>query len=193
MARERLKELATEIAQGTASPADHDEFLRLLAGSDPESLQESGQLFDVAALLSLNNASAAPAELKQKVLDGIQRRLISRDVLIHLDDPKGWRALKTPGASLKLLTLNRESNYAVVMGRLEPGSHYPHHSHSSAENIFIVSGDLAIGDLRLKAGDFHQAAPGSDHEESYSETGCVIIAVLSLQDVKAQLALAAAA
>lgn len=52
----------------------------------------------------------------------------------------------------------------------------------------MLTGDLWIGKVQLSAGDFHTAAPGSHHEMNRSETGCLILYVISKKDLAAQLA-----
>ncbi len=77
--------------------------------------------------------------------------------------------------------------YALVMGKLDPGSRYPSHRHLLGEEVYILSGDLHIGDRALKAGDFHHADAGTTHGVNFSEQGCVILAVISTQDLQTQL------
>jgi anti-sigma factor ChrR (cupin superfamily) len=79
-------------------------------------------------------------------------------------------------------------DYAMVLGKLDAGARYPAHRHDGPEQIYILSGDLSIGDVKLNAGDFHSAAPGSAHGVNSSEQGCVILAVLSKRDLLAQFA-----
>ena len=53
-----------------------------------------------------------------------------------------------PGASIKLLSLERERGYAVLLGKLEPGSRYPAHVNVGPEDFYILTGDLMIGDCK---------------------------------------------
>jgi anti-sigma factor ChrR (cupin superfamily) len=94
----------------------------------------------------------------------------------------GWKQLPIPGASVKLLSVERERGYAVLLGKLEPGALYPAHDHTSPENFYILSGDLVVGNRKIGAGDFHHADEGSHHEDSHSVEGCTLIAVLSITD-----------
>lgn len=212
MDREKLRELAAEVAHGTAGAAEQAAFHTLLAEADSEARHEIGQLFDMAALLSINAARQPSPGLKAKVLanvlasktasaggsDSSEAKAASESTrghgfsFVRADDTSGWRQLAVRGASVKVLSLDRATGYATVMGKLEAGARYPSHAHSGAEQIYMVSGDLMVGDVHLKAGDFHRAAAGSVHGENYSETGCVIIAILSVDDLQAQLALASA-
>jgi anti-sigma factor ChrR (cupin superfamily) len=93
-----------------------------------------------------------------------------------------------PGAWIKLLSLERVRGYAVLLGRLEPGVHYPAHVNAGPEDFYILTGDLHIGDKRLGPGDFHHAERGSRHEVNHSVEGCTLLAVLTIDDPLVELA-----
>ena len=94
-----------------------------------------------------------------------------------------------PGAWIKLLSLERERGYAVLLGKLGPGVRYPAHTNVGPEDFYILTGDLHIGDRKLSAGDFHHADAGSLHGENYSVEGCTLVAVLTLEDPLVALAM----
>jgi hypothetical protein len=48
---------------------------------------------------------------------------------------------------------------------------------------------LHVGEQLIRAGDFHHADAGSRHEVNWSETGCVLLAVISREDLLTQLTL----
>jgi anti-sigma factor ChrR (cupin superfamily) len=102
----------------------------------------------------------------------------------------GWKQLPIPGASIKLLSLERDLGYAVLLGKLEPGARYPAHLNAGPEDLYILTGDLVVGDRKLIAGDFHHADAGSQHEENHSVEGCTLIAVLTTSDPLVAFAMA---
>jgi anti-sigma factor ChrR (cupin superfamily) len=102
--------------------------------------------------------------------------------ILHESNRSGWKALPVPGAWIKLLSLERERGYAVLLGRLDPGTRYPAHINRGPEDFYILTGDLHIGETRLQAGDFHHADAGSHHAENHSVDGCTLIAVLTMDD-----------
>jgi putative transcriptional regulator len=108
-------------------------------------------------------------------------------------DAEGWKELPVRGAWVKLLSLERQRGYAVLLGRLEPGVRYPAHTHAGAEELLILSGDLRIGDLTLRAGDFHHSDAGTSHGVNYSVEGCTLMAVLPAEHELVKYALAGAA
>jgi anti-sigma factor ChrR (cupin superfamily) len=89
-----------------------------------------------------------------------------------------------------VLSLHRDTGYAVLLGKLEPGVAYPAHYHPGPEDIFIITGDLQIGDRTLGPGDFHHADAGTSHPVNHSIHGCQLMAVLPVNHELVQLALA---
>jgi anti-sigma factor ChrR (cupin superfamily) len=94
-----------------------------------------------------------------------------------------------PGAYIKLLSLQEDRGYAVLLGKLEPGVRYPAHINAGPEDFYLLSGDLHVSGRVLRAGDFHHADAGSHHEENYSVDGCTLLAVLTTDDPLVQFAL----
>jgi len=94
----------------------------------------------------------------------------------------GWKQLPVPGAFIKLLSLEKERGYAVLLGKIGAGVRYPAHVNAGPEDFYILSGDLVVGDRKLRAGDFHHADSGSKHEANYSVEGCTLLAVLTTDD-----------
>ena len=105
-------------------------------------------------------------------------------------ESRDWKPLPIPGASIKLLSLEKERGYAVLLGKLEPGTRYPAHVNAGPEDFYILTGDLVVGERKLLAGDFHHADAGSHHEENYSVDGCTLLAVLTTDDPLVAFAMA---
>lgn len=202
---ERLQELAALNAVGALDGADLAELQRLLAEADPSAKAELAGFSDAAAVLAVAAAPKrhAPPSLKGRILGRVQEKEEQRALLDHLQklcpaitggfsfvpgrESGGWQALPVAGASVKPLFVDPHRGYAVVLGKLEPGAGYPAHRHLLGEEVYVLSGDLHIGDHAMKAGDFHHADAGTAHDVNYSEQGCVILAVISTQDLLAQL------
>lgn len=85
-----------------------------------------------------------------------------------------WIAV-SPGLSIKILNRIAALNRHTFMARLEPGAEYVDHDHEQDEEIYMISGDLIIGELVLKAGDFHVAQAGRHHPVHRTKTGCLCI------------------
>lgn len=196
MTQERLEELAALHAAGALDGAERAEFERLLAAGNPVARREVARFADLAALIAL--AGAAPAAPSP----GLRARVLAKVCapqpastpagedgfkFMAGSDANGWQQLPVPGASVKLLSLDAERGYAVVLGKLAPGASYPPHIHLHSEHVYVLEGDLHIGPHAMRAGDFHEAAAGTRHEVNYSETGCTILAVISVADLQAQM------
>jgi len=111
-------------------------------------------------------------------------------LFVGANDSAGWKQLPIPGASIKLLSVDHERGYAVLLGRLSPGVRYPAHTHHGAEDLFILTGDLHIGDRRLGPGDFHHSDAGTTHPDNHSVEGCTLLAVLAVDHALAKFAMA---
>ena len=201
---EELTELAALYSIGALDGEDLEWFQRLLEEGDRDAKAELESFQGVASLLGtgLADASGPSSDLKDRILRQVQplgeesesadssesASGPSRDgfSFVRAADPNGWISLPVSGAYVKPLSMNQDRGYAVVMGKLDPGASYPAHDHRHGEDVFVLSGDLYIGDVRLEAGDFHHADAGTRHEVNYSEDGCTILVVLSQEDLLAQ-------
>ncbi len=105
-------------------------------------------------------------------------------------DPQGWKELPLRGAWVKLLSLEKERGYAVLLGKLGPGVRYPAHTHFGPEDLYILTGELHLGDRTLGAGDFHHSDAGTAHGVNYSVQGCTLLAVLPVDHELVRFALA---
>jgi hypothetical protein len=54
--------------------------------------------------------------------------------------------------------------------------------HAAAEECFVVSGDLHVGDLVMGPGDYQMAPPGSEHGRQWTEGGCLLYISCALSD-----------
>jgi anti-sigma factor ChrR (cupin superfamily) len=189
MISEHQEEQASLYAAG-ALPAEEQQAFEteLMANSELRVLVRGLQ--NTLAQVARATPAALPTALKEKVrqrIDALEaaRRLTSLPFGLKflpgaaLSD---WKALPVPGTAIKLLSLERERGYAVLLGKLEPGARYPAHLNAGPEDFYILTGDLVIGDRKLVAGDFHHADRGSRHEENYSVEGCTLLAVLTTDD-----------
>jgi quercetin dioxygenase-like cupin family protein len=80
-----------------------------------------------------------------------------------------------PGLRIKILNRIESLNRHTFMAELQPGATYVDHDHEQDEEIYMISGDLIIGGLELRQGDFHVARAGKHHPVHRSRTGCLCI------------------
>jgi quercetin dioxygenase-like cupin family protein len=81
-----------------------------------------------------------------------------------------------PGLKMRLLYRNEAARRQTILVKMEPNATFPEHGHDEQdEEIYILEGDLVIGELTLKAGDFHLARATRVHPQHWSRTGCVAL------------------
>ena len=195
MISEQQQENASLYALGTMSEAEARAFeVEIRTNGELATLVRDLQR--TADAMAASQAVKPPASLKSKVLDRIAggektaQRALEGLKFIAGAEQKEWKALPLPGAYIKLLSLEKDRGYAVLLGKLDPGVQYPAHVNAGPEDFFILTGDLIIGDRKLVAGDFHHADKGSQHEVNYSEEGCTLLAVLTTDDPLVAFAMA---
>ena len=203
---DNLRELAALHVAG-ALDGDEAKELTLLLAASADARREAAAFGHVLEALATSLPTLPPPSgLKYRIMRQVdassaQARLIveiqknlppSEDGFSFLKEAanSGWLPLPVAGAYVKLLAFDDSTSYATVLGKLDAGARYPSHRHQSAEDIFMLSGDLHIGAGVLHGGDFHHAEPGTTHGVNYSEKGCVLLAVLSKADLLAQFATA---
>jgi anti-sigma factor ChrR (cupin superfamily) len=194
MISEEQQVLASLYAVGALSPSEQQAFEVELSGNNElqtlaRSLQSTMDVFAAAT-----PTVELPAGLKDKVLRRVEETEAAKSSnhaslvlpaglsFARAAGESGWKQLPIPGASIKLLSLERDRGYAVLLGKLEAGTRYPAHLNAGPEDFYILTGDLVVGARRLVAGDFHHADAGSLHEENYSVAGCTLLAVLTTSD-----------
>ena len=184
----RLLELAAGFASGTLEATEKAEFRSLLREAPPEAKAEVSRTIDTVGLIAISLPRKSPsAALREKILSRIRPPEPTPELFEFVPNTgdTGWIPMRVPGAYVKLLSFQKEKGYAVVLGKLDPGTSYPAHHHLGPEQIFILSGDLNIGDVKLRAGDFHNARAGSSHGVNHSQNGCTIMAIVSAEDLPA--------
>jgi anti-sigma factor ChrR (cupin superfamily) len=200
MINEQQQELASLHAAGALTAEEQAQFERDLAANSELRAYARG-LQRTAELLAISSANRKPAaQLKAKVLERIEALEAARRSApnpapagLRFEDgaaERGWKALPVAGAYIRLLSLEQEHGYAVLLGKLDPGTRYPAHVNAGPEDFLVLTGDLVIGDRRMVAGDFHHADKGSQHAENYSVEGCTLVAVLTADHPLVALAMA---
>ncbi|HTI71743.1 MAG TPA: cupin domain-containing protein [Candidatus Limnocylindria bacterium] len=91
---------------------------------------------------------------------------------------EGWFQTPFPGIRAKLLLINQQAGYRILLTEFAAGTHLPRHLHQRGdESLYLLSGDLHTQGRRLKAGDFMNAETGTDHAELWTVEGCRAIVV----------------
>jgi anti-sigma factor ChrR (cupin superfamily) len=188
MISEQQNEMALRFVMGELNAHEQQAFTaEVLSNLELRELVHSLQLGLENVALTVRQISP-PRALKDKILKKIQGSAQPELAPTGLGlrflegSDTGWKALPIPGAFLKLLSLQPERGYAVLLGKLLPGTRYPEHTNIGPEDFYILTGDLHVDGRRLGPGDFHHAEAGSVHGENYSVEGCTLLAVLTTAD-----------
>jgi quercetin dioxygenase-like cupin family protein len=75
---------------------------------------------------------------------------------------------------IRIKVLIREGESMTYLLRLEPGAMVPPHEHPQTEECVVLEGEARIGDLVVKAGDYHAAPAGHPHGLLRSDTGALL-------------------
>lgn len=184
MNTERLLELAALHAAGALDGQELQEYEVARRDAAPAVQAEIARLHDTAAALAFRAPAVPPPSLKARVLAAVRpspppARLPFAFVM---RDEGYWQALPVPGVRMKELAADPARGTSVRLYELAPGAHFPHHHHSGPEECFVVSGDFHVEGRVLHGGDFHHADEHSDHGESYTEGGCMLLVMATSTD-----------
>lgn len=82
-----------------------------------------------------------------------------------------WEPLRQ-GVQIK--PLFAQGDRISMLVQFEPGASVPAHGHGHGEECLMVDGDLFLGDVLLREGDFQFAPVGTAHGELQSDVGCLL-------------------
>jgi anti-sigma factor ChrR (cupin superfamily) len=150
---------------------------------------EMRELRETAASVALAaSAVEPPAHLRSKILDRATPQVWKQwdsVAMAHMhvvrDGQGEWQRVRE-GVYAKQLYVDRARDSATMLIRMEPGSKYVPHRHGGPEQCFVLQGDIREGDHVFRAGDFQCLAEGSVHDAQWTEEGCLLLIVSSLED-----------
>jgi putative transcriptional regulator len=94
----------------------------------------------------------------------------------------GWEPTAIAGIEVRRLFVDHGADRVTMLVRMAPGSSYPAHRHGGPEDCYVIEGDLQVGDLAMRAGDYQRAASGSGHVIQSTTGGCLLLISSSLHD-----------
>jgi quercetin dioxygenase-like cupin family protein len=125
-----------------------------------------------------------PAFPPPSQVHAIKRRLMDRvaaDQPAPKEDTTGLITVKADEGEWKpflpkiaIKVLRREADTLTYLLRLEPGAALLPHEHPQDEECIVLDGTARIGDLTVRAGDYHCAPAGRPHGVIRSETGATL-------------------
>jgi anti-sigma factor ChrR (cupin superfamily) len=197
-------ELAAVYAAGAMRHDELIEFEAHLAAGCVACRAELGQLACVVAALASAVPSVTPDPgTRQKVLrrvaakaepttaaSPLRGQLLGEGaheahptpVVTKKASEASWVSTAIPGISMRVLFVGPENNQFTALVRMAPGTSYPRHIHSGPEECFVLEGDLHVGDIVLRPGDYQRAPAGSEHGVQSTDQGCLLFITSSLTD-----------
>ncbi len=143
----------TEFPNNFGNP-DEIELNRLLDGLTPIA-PETGQAANIRA------------SIMRRVSQSIAEQAGLLTVRIHHGI---WKPLGS-GMRYKSLWSGSEGNSVLI--EFAPGASLPPHRHNWMEEGIVISGDLAMGELKLGPLDYHMSPKGSRHDSISSQSGAL--------------------
>jgi anti-sigma factor ChrR (cupin superfamily) len=133
----------------------------------------------LSALLEAVPPEAPPARLRARVLERARTAALPDFITVRAGVP--WREL-APGIEYKLLVYDEQAGAKSFLLRAAAGARLPAHDHGGFEECLVLEGEFELGDLRLRAGDFHAANVGAPHGPAYTATGTLVYLRAALAD-----------
>jgi hypothetical protein len=127
------------------------------------------------APLALGPETAPPEGLFEAIETRIRAKGVELPGTVTVRAGSGEWIQAAPGLRIKIMNEIKNLGRQTFMAELSPGAEYADHDHGQDEEIYMISGDLIIGDLVLNAGDFHVARAGKHHPVHRTKTGCLCI------------------
>ena len=144
---------------------------------------------NIANLIGVSVPAMPSPQLRERLLSRVSRDpripgilFEQGGLLIARSDELAWQAM-APGIFHKPLYKDAARNYNTSLVRMEAGAHYPGHHHAAIEELFMLSGDLHVEDLVMRAGDYCRGEPGSIHGDTFSDTGCLFLMMASPENL----------
>jgi mannose-6-phosphate isomerase-like protein (cupin superfamily) len=131
--------------------------------------------------LAMIGGALKPVRLPARELAASRERLLRK---IHAVPPAETITVRgqdipwvreSPFRERKLLLRDFARNEQTYLVRLSPGAVSPPHSHDVQEIVWVIEGEVQIGDHVVRAGDLHVAAPGSYHADFRTVTGALVL------------------
>lgn len=141
-------------------------------------LRERGLVEAIAAdLVPVEPGPARRVALRSRILDRIAGRAPrepeSGAPVTHTVVASAGRWLTlVPDVDVKLL--HEEGDVKTFLVRMAPGSSVPAHDHIGDEHCMVLEGEVWLGEVFVRAGDFHFAPAGSRHGRIHTDSGCLL-------------------
>jgi len=174
------RERAALYALGALPEAEARDVATELAGDGPAADAELSAFRSVVDDLAYAAAPMAPPPpLRKRLLEQIaagEAPVVERDGIRFVRSAQlGWEAGVADGIEVKPLFTDPATGRRTVLVRMQPGTTYPAHRHADNEETFLLEGDLLVGGVLMRPGDYCLAPADTMHEGIQTTGGCLFI------------------
>ena len=93
---------------------------------------------------------------------------------IHLNaEDMPWGCSNVHGVSFKTLRYDADEKQGAVMVHMCAGTEYPHYDSEAGQDVFVIDGELLLGEQSIGRGSYVWVPPGEDHVPR-TDKGCVL-------------------
>ncbi len=184
---EQLREQAALYALGALPPEEAQAVEAQLAAGDARYQAEVAAFRAVADALAYCAPPAAPrSAARARTLEAVaahEAATIDEGGLRFVRSGQvDWMPGPVKGLELKLLRLDEAEQRATLLARMAPGTTYPSHRHGGLEELYLLEGDLLVGDVLMRPGDYCSAEPATIHTGIRTIRGCLFVTTQSTCD-----------
>lgn len=86
------------------------------------------------------------------------------------------------GVRAKVLSFDPVSKRTTTLLRFAPGTSYAPHRHTTVEELYVLEGGCSIAGHEMRVGDYHRAEAGTEHHDTSSDDGCLLLVISSPQN-----------
>ena len=178
MMTDDLHTLVLADAIGALDDLELSELQAQLDALSPSDQGTIGQLYDTTLVVAASaDLHEPPPHIRERVLAQTRQ---PRQYTV--ESGRAWADSGVPGIDAKVLAVDQARGLVTMLLRGKVGAVYPSHSHTAPEECYVVRGSISIGDLVLRAGDFHHADPDSNHDEIVVLESAEVLLVAGIAD-----------
>lgn len=157
-----LKAAVMARVDGDLAARDADEYRRFAEGEVEEEGADDGRGVPAGAGVGSGDGASGAGPGGLVVLRAREQR---------------WKLTGVKGVRYRTLVADRRHNRRTILLKMDAGTALPDHGHAGLEEVYVIEGDLSIGDERLVAGDYFRVQPGVTHGVPTSKNGCVAMVI----------------
>ncbi len=183
MKQERLEQLICEYVMGTIARPEREELEAYLA----QHPKERKRLAEAGVVATHLLFAAEPVPPRPEVKETIRAKIAPRKkraaevkpqspFFFLKADEGAWQTIRH-GVTAKVLFADQKRNVTTMLVRMEPGTVFPNHTHGGPEELYVLEGDCVCLGVELGPGDYHRAAEGTEHGETSTREGCLMLVI----------------